>query len=81
MTHRAIREGIVLSRRTSHLVKIKVTRAGVDPPTKGLVIVMVVVMVLVVMMVMCGSTHSIIIVRIVNISGSRINQSFQSRQV
>ena len=49
MTHRAIREGIVLFRRTSHLVKIKVTRAVVDPPTKGLAMeTMVVVMVVVV---------------------------------
>ena len=48
MTHRAIREGIMLSRRTSHLVKIRVTRAVVDPPTKGLVIVMVTVVMVVV---------------------------------
>ena len=41
MTHRAIREGIVLSRRTSHLVKIKFT-------TKELVIVMVNVVMVVV---------------------------------
>ena len=53
MTHRAIREGIVLSRRTSHLVKIKVTRAVVDSPTKGLAMeTMVVVMVVVMVMVM-----------------------------
>ena len=51
MTHRAIREGIVLSRRTPHLVKIRVTRAVVDPPTKGLVIVMVTVVMVVVMVV------------------------------
>ena len=51
MTHRAIREGIVLSRRTPHLVKIKVTRAVVDLRTKGPVLVMVTVVVVVMMVV------------------------------
>ena len=65
MTHRAIREGIVLSRRTSHLVKIRVTRAVVDPHTKGLVLVMVTVVVMMVVVVIVMVTVVMVVVMVV----------------